>query len=103
MKEREIQKSIIDYLKLKRYCFWRQNSGAMPTSNDGYCTRFISFGTPGAPDIFLVKGGKIYGLEVKTPKGKQNDNQIAFQDRFEEAGGIYKVVRSLDDVREMGL
>lgn len=74
----------------------------MPTS-DGHKRRFITFGTPGAPDIFVVKGGRIYGLEVKAPKGKQNENQKAFEKTFTESGGIYHLVRSLDDVMKIGL
>lgn len=65
--------------------------------------RFMKFGVVGAPDIFVVKNGAIYGLEVKAPKGRQNENQIAFQQGFEKAGGKYYVVRSLEDVQAAGL
>lgn len=97
-KEADIQRSILDYLSYKRAFHWRQNSGIIPIRN-----RVINMGVVGAPDIFVIKNGAIYGLEVKAPKGKQNENQIAFQEGFEKAGGKYYVVRSLEDVQAAGL
>ena len=94
MAESDIQKSIIDYLTIKKVFFWRQNSGAVVTESK----RFIRMGITGAPDIFIVKNGQIIGLEIKTLKGRQNENQKNFQEMFEKAGGIYYLVRSLDDV-----
>lgn len=99
--EADIQRTILDYLSYKGIFHWRQNSGAMVVP--GPQRRFMKFGVIGAPDIFVVKNGSIYGLEVKAPKGKQNENQLAFQEGFEKAGGIYKVVRSLEDVQGIGL
>jgi len=63
----------------------------------------MSFGAVGAPDVFVVKDGAIYGLEVKSKIGKQNDNQKVFQEGFEKAGGRYFLVRSLEDVIKIGL
>ena len=75
MLEKEIQKQILDYLGIKKYFYWRNNTGAMPTMYKGR-KGFVRFGDVGSPDIFLVREGRIYGLEVKTPKGKQSDTQI---------------------------
>lgn len=97
--EKEIQKIIIDYLSLKRYCFWRNNSGALKTEKGG----FIRFGAVGSPDICLIKDGIFFGIEVKRPGGKMSDGQIEFQKKCLEAGGRYHVVTSLDDVRALGL
>lgn len=98
-KEADIQRTIIEYLKYKRLFWWRNNSGALKTEHGG----FIRFGATGSPDIFIVKDGKIYGLEVKAEKGKQSDNQLLFQQGFEKAGGLYFVVRSLKDVADIGI
>jgi len=45
--------------------------------------------------------GKSYGIEVKKPKEKQSDEQKEWQAKFENAGGIYILARSLDDVMEI--
>lgn len=100
--EAEIQNTILAYLKYRRVFYWRQNSGA-GIMKQGAGTRFIRFGVNGAPDIFAVKEGTIYGLEIKSKVGKQNDNQKAFQQEFENAGGKYFVIKSLEDVQKIGL
>lgn len=100
--EAEIQNTILSYLKYRKVFSWRQNSGA-GLMKQGAGTRFIRFGVVGAPDIFVIKGGTIYGLEVKSKVGKQNENQIEFQRGFEEAGGKYHVVRCIEDVQKIGL
>lgn len=97
--EKHIQKNILEYLQLRKHFAWRNNSGAFKTDAGG----FYRFGDLGSPDIFLVKNGCIYGLEVKNAKGKQSDNQKTWEEGFTKAGGIYKVVRSLEDVQALGL
>jgi hypothetical protein len=74
VKETEIQAAILEYLRLKGHCFWRNNSGAFRTERGG----FYRVGTPGAPDINGCVDGKFVGLEVKTAKGKLSDEQEAF-------------------------
>lgn len=100
--EANIQKTILEYLEYKRIFHWRQNSGAMPIQAVGG-RRFVRFGKVGAPDIFVLKGGVLHGLEVKTNIGKQNENQKQYQTDFTLAGGKYFVVRCLDDVIKIGL
>jgi hypothetical protein len=36
-------------------------------------------------------------FEVKRPGQKQRPSQVVFQERWEKAGGFYRVVRSVDD------
>lgn len=57
----------------------------------------------GLPDINVIRGGAYYGLEVKTPKGRQSPEQKEFQSFVESHGGKYFVVRSIDDVVALGL
>lgn len=98
MLEKQIQKQITDYLEWKHYFWWRNNSGAMLSEYKGK-TRFMRFGQSGSPDLFIVINGKIIGCEVKNEKGKQTDNQKEWQERFEKAGGIYLLTRSLDEIQ----
>lgn len=97
-KEGPIQKAILDYLTLKKYFHWRNNSGAMKTERS-----FVRFGTPGSPDIFLLRNGFLWGIEVKSPTGKLSPLQKDFRERMIEAGGTYVTARSLDDVITAGI
>lgn len=103
MKESDTQKAILDYLAIKRIFHWRNNTGATKIGE-----RFVRFGDKGSPDIFAVQiitfsggitGGQVYGIEVKSDtNGKQSEEQHNWQEHFEEAGGVYILARSLDDV-----
>ncbi len=89
--EHQIQATILDRLGfLKDSFFWRQNSGMAKSEYKGK-TRFWRSGIAGIADIMGVYKGKAIAIEVKRPKKKQSDDQIAFQQRFEECGGIYVV------------
>jgi hypothetical protein len=99
MKESEIQKSIIYYLTYKKYFFWRNNSGALKTERGG----FYRFGAVGSPDIFLIKKGLLWGIEVKKKGGKLSEGQIIFKDNMIKNGARYLVAYSLDDVIAVGL
>lgn len=52
----------------------------------------------GIADLIAMKDGICYFLEAKSPRGKQSDHQVRFQQRVEDAGGRYRVIRSLDDL-----
>lgn len=91
--EKTIQDAVIQYLSLKKYFFWRNNTGALRTEHGG----FIRFGAVGSPDICLVKDGKFIGLEIKD-KAPQSDGQKIFEQRLREAGGDYYIIRSVDQV-----
>ena len=96
VKEKDVQKVIIEYLKITKHFFWRNNTGAFKTERG----RFMRFGDLGSPDIFIVKKGNIYGIEVKASDGKQSDNQIEWQKGFEKNGGIYILASSLEEFLE---
>ncbi len=98
-KEKETQKAVLEYLKLKGHFHWRNNSGAMKTERGG----FYFFGTVGSPDIFVLFKGLLYGLEIKSTGGKQSDGQKMFEVQMNANGGVYKLCFSLDDVIALGL
>lgn len=108
MKESEIQNAICDYLALRGYFFWRQNTAAVSYMKYGE-RRFRSMpkhNMNGVPDIIVigVQGdGRFMGLEVKGPKGKLSEAQLDFGELCAVAGADYRVVRSLDDVINLGL
>lgn len=95
--EKAVQKSIIEYLTLKRYFFYRNNTGAFKTEWGG----FVKFGAKGSPDIIAVIKGLFVGIECKD-KQTQSEDQKQFQKSLEDAGGIYILAHSIDDIIARG-
>ena len=86
MKESSIVKSILTYLKSRPDGFcWKAHGGL--------------YGTAGIPDIIACIGGKFYGFEVKTERGKPTALQEATIRKINAVGGIAAVVRSVADVK----
>jgi len=100
-RESEIQRSILQYLRLKKLPCWRMNVLGIPLPNGGFRPNVEMQGVADIHVIVKQKGiGVSAWLEVKRPKGKQSDKQKEFQETVEKAGGLYAVVNSVDDVVE---
>jgi Holliday junction resolvase len=52
----------------------------------------------GAPDLIVLKGGRVWFFEVKTDRGRQSYAQKAIGEAIASEGFTYAVVRSVDDV-----
>ncbi len=86
MKESDIVKAIMKYLKTVPGCFcWKEHGGM--------------YGTAGIPDIIACIDGLFFGFEVKTEDGKPTKLQEATIRKILAAGGTALVVRSVDEVR----
>ncbi|MCR4629339.1 MAG: VRR-NUC domain-containing protein [Clostridium sp.] len=86
MKESEIVKRILDYLRTVPECFcWKEHGGM--------------YGTAGIPDVICCYRGGFYGFEVKTETGRATGLQQATIRKIRDAGGIAWIVRSVDEVR----
>ena len=86
MKEVDIVKAIMRYLKTLPECFcWKEHGGM--------------YGTAGIPDIIACIGGHFYGFEVKAEGGRPTKLQEATIRKILAAGGTALVVRSVDEVR----
>ena len=92
--EKSTQAAVMQYLDIRGIFHYRNNSGAMRAAHGGY----IRFGAKGSPDIVAVLKGQYIGLEIKDIKGKQSDSQKEFQTALENAGGVYMLVRDVDEV-----
>ena len=88
MKESDIVKAIMKFLKTVPRCFaWKEHGGM--------------YGTAGIPDIIACIDGKFYGFEVKTDIGKTTGLQESTIRKIKKAGGPAVVVRSVDDVKSI--
>jgi len=97
VKEHDVQSAILDWLKHKKIFHWRSNTGAFMGVHRGK-PRFVRFGKKGSPDIFAVVKGQIIGIECKGEKGFQSQVQKQFEVEFTQAGGVYILAFSLNDV-----
>lgn len=55
---------------------------------------------PGFPDFIFLMPNRQYpylAMELKSEKGRQSDHQKEYQQAVENAGGRYRVIRSLDE------
>ena len=65
--------------------------------------RLPKYTPKGLPDIIVIAGGLFFGLEVKKSDGRQSPDQKAFEKWVKDHGGRYHVVRSVEDVKAIGL
>lgn len=84
--------------------FWRNNCGVMKSG-----PRWIRFGVGGNggadflgivtihPHPESAPVGRFVAIELKTPDGKQTDDQRAFERVVYELGGVYVLARSVDE------
>jgi len=94
--EQACQDSIRVALAQEGYIVFRANVGKVKTA-DG---RWFDSGLPtGFPDLmgFKPENGKIFFIEVKTPKGKRRADQVLFANQLRDKCAIYGVARSADE------
>ena len=101
MKESDIQKTILDYLRIKKcLVFKHRNVGIYKQSTGKYIP--LSFGEKGISDIIgLTDKGQFLAIEVKMPKKKPSKEQLDFIERVKEKGGIALWTDNLDDVMKI--
>ena len=104
MKESDIQRTICEYLALKKYFFWRNNTIPPVQTVNGKMQfrRMPPFSMKGTPDILLLLNGVFWGIEVKAEKGRQSTEQKEFEQKMIDNKGMYVLVRSLEDIIKLG-
>lgn len=85
MKEKEIQKKILEYLN----------------KNGAYAVKSIVTNRSGSPDIICCFNGLFVALEVKTEKGIISKLQEYHQKEILKSGGIALIVRSIEEVKAL--
>lgn len=100
--EESIQRAAIQLLMLcahPKTVFYHVPNGEARSKVTG--ARLKAMGVlPGVGDISLVlPDGRAAFVEIKTSIGRQSPEQKEFQRRVVNAGGLYAVCRSCDDVR----
>ena len=95
-KESVIQAAGIAWLKTTGLMFWRSNSGSLFLHG-----RHINLGPVGCADVSVVipPSGRFVGLEFKSEHGRQRPDQVAYAAGLTKQGGLYFIVRSVEDVK----
>lgn len=73
---------------------WKNNTGVLRDANN----RPVRYGLPGSSDVLACIKGRFVGIEAKVGRDKQRQNQCAFAAAVRQAGGVYILARSVDDV-----
>lgn len=96
--ERDICRQITSYLLLaKPNCVWFH----VPNEGMGYRGALKAIGmVAGAPDYVFVSANKTMLVEVKTKTGRISSAQRLFKAWCEDKGVDYRIIHSLDDLRE---
>jgi hypothetical protein len=98
--EDALQISVVQYLTLARpKCefFHVPNQGRFPVQ---YRRKLARMGVKaGVADLlFILPGGRIGCIELKTDKGRQSPSQKDFERRMGELGTPYRVAHSIEEV-----
>lgn len=96
-KEQNLQKKVLEYLRHLGVFCWKNNTTGIWNASRG---TYIPNPAKGAPDIYAIHCGRLYGFEVKSPTGKVSPEQTTFGMCMTRAGAVWEVVRSLDDVKK---
>lgn len=121
VREADVLKAVTDYLAAKRIWFERRNTGAFKGEHNGR-RRFVRFSRPGTADVMALIGycskcgfrapcpnpgdqilHAIYWLECKAPTGRQSEAQKEFEREVTEQGMKYAIIRSIEDLKGIGL
>ncbi len=96
MKESQVQKLILDYLRLKGCLVFKVNNGGIYVkSRDCYMKSPMK----GIADIIgCTKSGKMIAIEVKVKYNKPSLEQLEFLAQVKQRKGIGILAYSLDDV-----
>lgn len=100
LSESQIEMQICHYLRVKRLFFYKAPMAGFFDTRQGTFRRHTNpYVKRGVPDLIVIlPGGKYLGLEVKSKTGRQSDHQKEFERGVKDAGGLYYLVRSLEDV-----
>lgn len=99
-KEKDVEKAICDYLRIKGLFFWKQpNSGFFDTKRNCFRKHTSPYVRNGVADILCVlPDGRFCAFEVKSGTGRQSDAQKDFEAECVRNNASYFVVRSIEDV-----
>lgn len=107
--EAKVQRDICHYLEKQGHLLWRFSPETYNAKLGIHLKhRFVP---NGLPDVMVLHPGDtkefphpvMIGLEIKGPRGKASAGQVVMQKRWRLLNHVYEVVRSVDEVKALGL
>lgn len=96
MTEGQLQDAIRLALNDVDLVLWRNSCGV---ATIGTRTQRFGVGNPGGADLIGLFRGRFVAVEIKTPIGRQSAAQRTWQALVERKGGVYVILRSVEDAR----
>jgi hypothetical protein len=97
--EEIIHKTVVLHLLARAYpdvFFWHTPNGGK--RHIAEAAKFKAMGVvAGIPDILILKGGRLYALELKAPGGRLSPAQRLVGPRMEKCGATISVAKSIDE------
>jgi len=101
-KEKEIENSILHYLRIRNIFAWKNETiGIFSKERGTFMKKHSKFHMTGQSDILGVFMGRFLAIEVKRPGNKPTPNQVEFISNVNKHGGIAFVATSVEDVEKM--
>ena len=96
--ETELVLAMIPYIRKLGHHAWRNNTGARMIRG-----QWVSWGSPGSGDIFVVvkPNGRMLSIEAKVGGKKATPAQKEWMEKVKAAGGVAGVARSFADIDEL--
>ena len=96
----KLQKKVLDTLIKNGVFAWRQNNMPVydPKLHNGYGGYRTHQGLKGVPDIIAIINGRFVGIEIKAGRDRMSADQLLFKKRCERHGGLYFVVKRIEDL-----
>jgi len=94
----KLVKQCLLYLSGEGVLCWANNTGTIKGED-----RFQRYGLIGSSDIIAITppNGSFYAIEIKTGKAVQNKNQKRFEKAVNKVGGVYLIIRSIEELKEI--
>jgi hypothetical protein len=103
MSEIEIQSSVCEYLQRRKHFFSRINNIPVFDQKRKVYRALPKYTRKGFPDIIVLWKGFPVFLEIKAPKGRQSPEQKEFEEDCKKQAIEYHLIKSIDDVINIGL
>lgn len=99
--EKDIQRSVLQWLALVGVFAFRVNSGGMRWQDTKGKSRYMQFNTAkGCSDVLAILPDSRFGaFEIKRPGKVPTDDQKVFLARVQQAGGVAVFCTGVDDLR----
>ena len=96
--EQQIQKAICQHLRVRGHrdlYWWHHPAGGYRSPVEAAILKSIG-AKPGLPDLFLLRDGKLYGLELKAQGGRLSPTQATAQVLLRQAGATINTAVGID-------